>query len=90
MFTFRGDEEDSSASSITVEGAVEVHDPVLGSGVGWRTLDLGPLSIKVDQHLRLDGGLRLKFNHECAEFYLPFDNAAVGVLVVQDVSEWIG
>ena len=43
MFTFRGDEKDSSAGSITVEGTVEVHDLVLGSSVGRRVLDLDPL-----------------------------------------------
>ena len=69
MFTFRGDEEDSSAGSITVEGAVEVHDPVLESGVGWRVLDLGPLGNEVGQRLRLDGGARRKFDRECAKFY---------------------
>jgi len=69
LFAFRGDEEDSSAGSIAVEGAVEVHDPVLGSGVEWRVLDLGPLRDEVGQHLRIDGGPRRKFNRECAEFY---------------------
>jgi hypothetical protein len=56
LFTFWGDEEDSSASSVTIEGVVEVYDLVLGSGVGWRILDLGPLSDEVGQRLRLDGG----------------------------------
>ena len=40
MFTFRGNEKDSSAGSVTIEGAVEVHDLVLGSGVEWRVLAL--------------------------------------------------
>ena len=44
------------AGSIVVEGIVEVYGPVLGSGVGWRILDLGPLSDEVGQRLRLDGG----------------------------------
>ena len=69
MFTFRGDEEDSSASSITVEGAVEVHDPVLESGVGWRILYLGPLGNEVGQRLRLDGGAWCEFDREYAKFY---------------------
>ena len=69
MFALRGDEEDSSVGSITVEGAVEVHDPMLGSGVGWRILDLGPLGNEVGQRLRLDGGARHKFNRESVEFY---------------------
>ena len=69
MFTFQGDEEDSSTDSVTVEGDVKVHDPMLGSGVGWRILDLGPLSDEVGQRLRLDGGPRREFNRECAEFY---------------------
>ena len=69
MFTFRGDEEDSSAGSITIEGAVKVHDPVLGSGVGWRVLDLGPFSDEVGQCLRFDRGSWGKLNCEGAEFY---------------------
>ena len=69
MFTFGGDEEDSSASSITVEGAVKVHDPVLGSGVGWRVLDLGPFSDEVDQSLRFDCRAWRKLDCEGAEFY---------------------
>jgi len=89
LFSFGRDEEDSSAGSITVEGALEVHDPVLGSGVGWRILDLGALGDEVGQRLRLDGGARRKFDRECAKFYLPFDDSAFGVLVVQDVAEWV-
>ena len=69
MFTFRGDEEDSSAGSITVEGAVELHDPVLGSGIGWRVLYLGPLGNEVDERLGLDGGAWHEFDQECAELY---------------------
>ena len=69
MFTFGGDEEDSSASSITVEGAVEVHDPMLGSGVGWRVLDLGPFSDEVGQCLKFDRRSWCKLNREGAEFY---------------------
>ena len=69
LFTLRGDEEDSSAGSITVEGAVEVHDPVLGPGVWWRVLDLGPFSDKVGQGLRFDCRAWRKLNREGAEFY---------------------
>ena len=89
MFTFWGDEKDSSACTVAVDGAIELHDPVLGSGVRWRILDLGPLSNEVGQRLRLDGGARRKFDRECAKFYLPFDDSAFGVLVVQDVAEWV-
>ena len=81
--SFRGDEEDSSAGSIAVEGAVKVHDPVLGSGVGWRILDLGPLINEVSQCLRLDGGSWRELYRECTEFHRPFDDSAIGVLVVQ-------
>ena len=83
MFTFRGDEENSSASSVAVEGTVEVHDLVLRSGVGWRILDLGPLSDEVGQRLRLDGGSWRELYRECTEFHRPFDDSAIGVLVVQ-------
>ena len=89
LFTFRGDEEDSGASSVTIKGTVEAHDPVLGSGVGRRVLDLGPLGNEVGQRLRLDGGPQCEFNRECAQFYLPFDDSAVSVFVVEDVAEWV-
>ena len=69
MFTFGVDEEDSSAGSITVEGAVEVHDPVLGPGVWWRVLDLGLFSDEVGQGLRFDRGAWRKLDREGAEFY---------------------
>ena len=82
MFAFRGDEEDSSAGSITVEGAIEVHDPVLGSGVGWWILDLGPFSDEIGQGLRFDRRAWRKLNCEGTEFYCPFDDSAVGVPVV--------
>ena len=69
MFTFQGDEKDSSAGSVTVEGAVEVHDPVLVSGVRWRILDLGPFNDEVGQGLRFDRGAWRKLECKGAEFY---------------------
>ena len=69
LFTFGGDEEDSSAGSITVEGAVEVQDPVFGPGVWWRVLDLGPFSDEVGQGLRFDYRAWHKLNREGTEFY---------------------
>ena len=69
MFTFPRDEENSSTSSVMVESAVEVHDPMLGSGVGWRILDLGPFSDEVGQGLRFDRGAWRKLDCEGAEFY---------------------
>jgi hypothetical protein len=54
LFTSGGDERNSSASSVEVEGTVEVHDPVLRSCVGWRILDLSPFGDEVDQGLRFD------------------------------------
>jgi hypothetical protein len=42
---------------------------VLGSGVGWRILDLGPFSDEVGQCLRFDRRSWHKFNREGAEFY---------------------
>ena len=69
MFAFRGDEEDSSVGSIVVEGTVEVHDPVLGSGIGWRVLYLGPLGNEVGERLGFDGGAWREFDRECTELY---------------------
>ena len=64
-----GDEKDSDTGSIKVKSAVKVHDPVLGSSVGWRILDLGPFNNKVGQGLRFDCRTWRKLNCEGAEFY---------------------
>ena len=61
---------------------LRAHDPVLGSGVGWRVLDLSPFSDEVGQGLRFDRRAWRKLNCEGAEFYCPFDDSAVGVPVV--------
>ena len=69
MFTFGIYEEDSSAGSISVQGTVEVHDPMLIPGVWWRILDLGPFSDEIGQGSRLDHRAWRKLNREGAEFY---------------------
>jgi len=68
LFTFWRDEKDSGTGSVAVEGVVEVHDPVLGSGVGRRVLYLGPLGNEIGQRLRLNGRARHEFNREGVEF----------------------
>jgi len=69
LFAFRGDKEDSSAGSIVVEGSVEVHDPLLGFGIKWRVLYLGPLGNEVGERQGFDGGAWCEFDRECAEPY---------------------
>ena len=69
LFTFWGDEEDSGAGSIMVKGSVKVRDPVLGSGIRWRVLYLGPLGNEVGERLRLDGGTWREFDRKCTELY---------------------
>ena len=47
----QSNKQNASASTIDVEGAIEIHYPVLGASSGDGLLDLGPLSDKVSQRL---------------------------------------
>ena len=47
----RCNEQNASTSTIDVEGAIEIHHPVLGASGGDRLLDLDPLSDEVSEHL---------------------------------------
>ena len=62
MLTSWGDEEDACPGAIEVEGVVEVHDPVLGSFVGCKVLNLRPFGDEVGQGLCLDGGAGKKLD----------------------------
>ena len=45
MFIFR----EMKRTPVPAPSRLRVHDPVLGSGVRWRILDLGPFGNEVDQ-----------------------------------------
>ena len=47
----RRNEQNASTSTIDVEGAIEVHHPVLGASSGDGLLDLGPLDDEVSKSL---------------------------------------
>ena len=81
----RRNEQNARTSTIDVKGAIEVHHPVLGASGGDGLLDLGPLSDKVSQCLRLDGGPASEFDGVSFELDSPLDDAAVGLFVAQNV-----
>ena len=47
----RRNEQNAHTSTVDVEGAVEVHHPVLGVSIGDGLLDLGPLSDEISERL---------------------------------------
>ena len=55
LFLGRSNKQNAGASTIDVEGTIEIHYPVLGASSGDGLLDLGPLSDEVSQRLRLNG-----------------------------------
>ena len=50
----RRNEQNAHINTIDVEGAIEVHHPVLGASSDDGLLDLGPLSDEISKRLRLD------------------------------------
>ena len=55
-------EYNARTSIVDVEGAVEVHHPVLGASSGDGLLDLGPLSVEISERPRLDDRPASEFN----------------------------
>ena len=73
--------KDTYPSTSKVEGAIEVHDPMLGS-VGWdRSLHVGPFGDEIGEHLRLYRLAALEINGVRVELYRPFNDAAIGFLI---------
>ena len=60
---------------------------MLGASSGDGLLDLGPLSDEVNQRLRLNGRSAPEFDGISAELDCPFDDAAAGFLIVENVTE---
>ena len=90
MLTSRRDEKNTSAGTIKVEGAVEVHNPMLGPLIEWRVLDFRPLDDEVGQSLRFDGGVTGELDGKGPELNRTFDDSAVGVSIVEYIVEWEG
>ena len=81
--------KDTYPSTIKVERAIEVHDPVLGS-VGWdRSLHVGPFGDEIGDHLRLYRLAAPEINGVRAELYCPFNDLAIGFLIMEDVAQRI-
>ena len=81
----RSNKQNAGASTVDVEGTIEVHHPVLRAGSGDGLLDLGPLSNKISERLRLDRRPASKFNSVGSELNNPLDDTAVGLFVAEDV-----
>ena len=47
----RSNKQNANASTVDVEGTVEIHDLVLGASGGDGLLDLGPLNDEISEHL---------------------------------------
>ena len=81
--------KDTYPSTIKVEGAIEVHDLVLGL-VGWdRSLHVGPFGDEVSEHLRLYRLSAPEIDGVRAMLYYPFNDATIGFLIMKDVTQQI-
>ena len=81
----RSNKQNVSASTVDVEGTVEIHYLVLGASDGDGLLDLGPLSDEVSQRLRLNGRPASEFYGISAELDCPLDDVAIGLFVMGDI-----
>ena len=81
----RSNKQNAGASTVDVEGAVEIHYLVLKASSGDGLLDLGPLSDEVSQRLRLNGRPASEFYGRSAELNCPLDDVAIGLFVMEDV-----
>ena len=81
------DEIYACPSTIKVERPIEVHGPVLGGVDQDRSLHIRPLGDKISKCLRLNRVAGPKIDCIGAEVNLPFDDAAIGFLFAEDVTE---
>ena len=58
---------------------------MLGASSGNGLLDLGPLSNKISERLRLDGRPASELDGVSAELNNPLDDATIGLFVTKDV-----
>ena len=83
------DEKYACPSTVEVERLVEVHGPVLGVVDQDRSLRIRPLDDEIGERLRLDRVARPEVDGIGAELNYPFNDAAAGFLVVEDIVEWV-
>ena len=83
----RRKEQNAHTSTVDVKGAIKVHHLVLRAGSGDRLLNLGPLSDKISERLRLDSRPASEFDGVSAELNNPLDDAAVGLFVAENVPQ---
>ena len=76
-------------SAIEVEGYVKVHSPVLGMIDRDRSLHICPLSDEIGEHLRLDSLVWPVLDGIGDEFDRPFNDVAIGFLVLEDIAKWV-
>jgi hypothetical protein len=81
------DEVHPYPSTVDIEGAIKIHLPVPGGTIGDRCIHICPLDDEVNQHLRLDGCVALKFEQIWAKLQCPSDDAPVGVFIAQDIPQ---
>ena len=83
------DEIYTCPSAIEVERPIDVHGPVLRVVDQDRILHIRPLGDEVGERLLLDHVARPKVDGIGAELDRPFNDAATGFLVAEDVTEWV-
>ena len=81
----RSNKQNVSASTVDVEGTIEVHHLVLRASNRDGLLDLGPLSDEISQRLRLNSRPASEFDGVSAELDNPLNDAAIGLFVVENV-----
>ena len=52
-------------------------------------MHVGPFDNEIDEHLRLYHLAAPEINGVRAKLYRPFNDAAIGFLITEDVSQWI-
>jgi hypothetical protein len=75
--------------TIDVMGTVEVHGVVLGVINRDRSLHIRPLSDETSECLRFDHLAWSKIDGIGVEFDHPFNDVAIGFLVLEDIAEWV-
>ena len=74
--------KDTCPSTIKVEGAIEVHDPMVRSIGVDRGLHVSPFHDEVGEHLRLYHLAAPEINGVRAELYRPFTDVAISFLIM--------
>jgi hypothetical protein len=86
LLSLRRDKQHTCALSFEVEGTVEIHYPVFRPLLGRGHLDLYPFRHKVCEDLRLDRLPGAKLDFELSKLDGPLDDAAIGIVVADNLS----